>query len=40
VVEFRTDSNEKVFPMVPAGMTNDELLVPPFQDGHHGKAIQ
>jgi acetolactate synthase-1/2/3 large subunit len=40
VVEFRTDSNEKVFPMVPAGMTNDQLLVPPFQDGQHGKAIQ
>jgi acetolactate synthase-1/2/3 large subunit len=40
VVEFRTDSNEKVFPMVPAGASNDELLVPPFQDGHHGKAIQ
>jgi acetolactate synthase-1/2/3 large subunit len=40
VVEFRTDSNEKVFPMVPAGMTNDDLLVPPFQDGQHGKAIQ
>jgi acetolactate synthase-1/2/3 large subunit len=40
VVEFRTDSNEKVFPMVPAGMTNDDLLVPPFQDGQHGKATQ
>jgi acetolactate synthase-1/2/3 large subunit len=40
VVEFRTDSNEKVFPMVPAGLTNDAILVPPFQDGQHGKAIQ
>jgi acetolactate synthase-1/2/3 large subunit len=40
VIEFRTDSNEKVFPMVPAGMTNDDLLVPPFQDGQHGKAVQ
>jgi acetolactate synthase-1/2/3 large subunit len=40
VVEFRTDSNEKVFPMVPSGMTNDDLLVPPFQDGKHGKAVQ
>jgi hypothetical protein len=29
-----------VFPMVPAGMTNDDLLVPPFQDGQHGKAVQ
>jgi acetolactate synthase-1/2/3 large subunit len=40
VVEFRTDSREKVFPMVPAGATNDDILVPPFQDGHHGKAVQ
>ena len=40
VVEFRTDSSEKVFPMVPAGMTNDAILVPPFQDGQHGKAVQ
>jgi acetolactate synthase-1/2/3 large subunit len=40
VVEFRTDSNEKVFPMVPAGASNDDVLVPPFQDGQHGRAIQ
>jgi acetolactate synthase-1/2/3 large subunit len=40
VVEFRTDSNEKVFPMVPAGASNSDVLVPPFQDGHHGKAVQ
>ena len=40
VVEFRTDSNEKVFPMVPAGQSNDAILVPPFQDGQHGKAVQ
>src|SRR3954468_708250 len=40
VVEFRTDSSEKVFPMVPAGMTNDQIVVPPFQDGPHGKATQ
>ncbi len=32
VVEFRTDSNEKVFPMVPAGQSNDDLLVHPTQD--------
>ncbi len=31
VVEFRTDSNEKVFPMVPAGMANDDLIVHPSQ---------
>ncbi len=27
VIDFRTDESEKVFPMVPAGMTNDELEV-------------
>jgi acetolactate synthase-1/2/3 large subunit len=31
VVEFRTDAAEKVFPMVPAGKSNSELQVPPFQ---------
>ena len=31
VVEFRTDSDEKVFPMVPAGQSNDDLLVHPSQ---------
>ena len=31
VVEFRTDSDEKVFPMVPAGQSNDDLLVHPTQ---------
>ena len=31
VVEFRTDSSEKVFPMVPAGRSNSEIQVPPFQ---------
>jgi acetolactate synthase-1/2/3 large subunit len=36
VVEFRTDSREKVFPMVAAGKTNDEIVVPPFQSGPHG----
>jgi acetolactate synthase-1/2/3 large subunit len=32
VVEFRTDSDEKVFPMVPAGFSNDDLLVHPSQE--------
>jgi acetolactate synthase I/II/III large subunit len=32
VVEFRTDSSEKVFPMVPAGASNDDLILPPSQD--------
>jgi acetolactate synthase-1/2/3 large subunit len=31
VVEFRTDSQEKVFPMVAAGQSNDNIQVPPFQ---------
>ncbi len=34
VIDFRTDSNEKVFPMVAAGHSNDEIQVPPFQAGH------
>jgi acetolactate synthase I/II/III large subunit len=40
VVEFRTDSREKVFPMVPAGMTNSQVVVPPFQDGPHREVVQ
>ncbi len=31
VVEFRTDSREKVFPMVAAGHSNDDIQVPDFQ---------
>ncbi|MBI2709260.1 MAG: acetolactate synthase large subunit [Actinobacteria bacterium] len=31
VVEFRTDSREKVFPMVAAGQSNDSIQVPPHQ---------
>jgi acetolactate synthase-1/2/3 large subunit len=31
VIEFRTDAQEKVFPMVPAGRTNDEIQVQPSQ---------
>ena len=31
VLEFRTDSAEKVYPMVPAGHTNDEIVVDPIQ---------
>ncbi len=33
VVEFRTDAGENVFPMVPAGKTNSELVVDPSQQG-------
>jgi len=31
VVDFRTDAFEKVFPMVPAGASNDEIVVHPEQ---------
>ena len=33
VIDFRTDSSEKVFPMVPSGATNDEIMVHPSQRG-------
>src|SRR5690606_31323038 len=29
VIEFRTDSSEKVFPMVPSGRSNDDIMVAP-----------
>jgi acetolactate synthase-1/2/3 large subunit len=31
VIDFRTDSMEKVFPMVPAGASNDDVIVHPSQ---------
>ena len=31
VVDFRTDAREKVFPMVPAGASNDDIVVHPDQ---------
>jgi len=31
VLEFRTDASEKVFPMVPSGMSNDDIVVGPEQ---------
>jgi acetolactate synthase-1/2/3 large subunit len=36
VVEFRTDAAEKVFPMVPAGQSNDALILHPTQDDTSG----
>ncbi|MBI1844535.1 MAG: acetolactate synthase large subunit [Actinobacteria bacterium] len=36
VIDFRTDAREKVYPMVPSGLSNDEIVVPPFQEGRHG----
>ncbi len=36
VIDFRTDSSEKVYPMVPAGMTNSQVVVDPSQgEGGH-----
>ncbi len=31
VIEFRTDASEKVYPMVPSGLTNDKVVVDPTQ---------
>jgi acetolactate synthase-1/2/3 large subunit len=31
VIDFRTDAREKVFPMVPAGHSNDDVVVHPSQ---------
>jgi acetolactate synthase-1/2/3 large subunit len=31
VVDFRTDSSEKVYPMVPAGGPNDAIILDPSQ---------
>ena len=31
VIEFRTDTREKVYPMVPAGGSNDDIIVDPSQ---------
>jgi acetolactate synthase-1/2/3 large subunit len=31
VLDFRVDAGEKVFPMVPAGHSNDDLVLPPSQ---------
>ena len=33
VLEFRTDAAEKVFPMVPAGLSNSDIVVDPSQGG-------
>jgi acetolactate synthase I/II/III large subunit len=37
VIDFRTDSREKVFPMVAAGRTNDAIQVQPFQPAPDGE---
>jgi acetolactate synthase I/II/III large subunit len=36
VIDFRTDSREKVYPMVPSGMSNDQIVTDPSQgEGGH-----
>jgi acetolactate synthase-1/2/3 large subunit len=36
VIDFRTDAREKVYPMVAAGTTNDQIIVDPTQgEGGH-----
>ncbi len=35
VLEFRVDAREKVFPMVPAGFSNDDVVLHPSQDKEH-----
>ena len=36
VIDFRVDAREKVFPMVPAGFGNSDMLLPEFQEAHRG----
>jgi acetolactate synthase-1/2/3 large subunit len=36
VIDFRTDWREKVYPMVPAGASNDDIILAPEQgEGGH-----
>ena len=40
VIDFRTDAQEKVFPMVPAGASNDDVVVHPSQHPGGEKVVQ
>jgi acetolactate synthase-1/2/3 large subunit len=40
VIEFRTDSREKVFPMVAAGASNDDIITAQSIRGHQDEVIQ
>jgi acetolactate synthase-1/2/3 large subunit len=40
VIDFRTDAAEKVFPMVPAGASNDEVVVHPSQKPGGERYVQ
>ncbi len=40
VIDFRTDAREKVFPMVPAGLSSDDVVVHPAQSSSVKKVVQ
>ena len=40
VIDFRTDSMEQVFPMVPAGASNDDIVVYQSQSASNPEALQ
>ncbi len=40
VIDFRTDTREKVFPMVPAGASNDDVVVHPSQHPGGERLVQ
>jgi acetolactate synthase-1/2/3 large subunit len=40
VIDFRTDAREKVFPMVPAGASNDDVVVHPSQRAGGERVVQ
>ena len=40
VIDFRTDAREKVFPMVPAGASNDDVVVHPSQQPGGRRVVQ
>jgi acetolactate synthase-1/2/3 large subunit len=40
VIDFRTDSMEQVFPMVPAGASNDDIVVYQSQGTSDAEALQ
>jgi len=40
VIDFRTDAREKVFPMVPAGASNDDVVVHPAQVPGGERVVQ
>jgi acetolactate synthase-1/2/3 large subunit len=40
VIDFRTDSMEQVFPMVPSGASNDDIVVYKSQSASNPEALQ